>query len=373
MEALKEYKLAEIPRDCLKVWGRTTGSLDPLAVFWTGGGIEVNVKASELWLEVEAGYDRLDIWASVLVNGAPVSRQMLEKRKRWLCLFRGMDPNGVKNVRFLRDSQAMSDEADVDLLLHGLKTDGSLEPVRERPYKLEFIGDSITSGEGIFGAKEEMGWIPMFFSSVYGYPFLVSSALDAECRILSQSGWGMVSDWQNNPHHALPRYYTQVCGLLNGKRDLALGAQDPNDFQSWQPDAVIVNLGTNDAGALGQPAWTDPATGKSFRQRQEPDGTVNPEDARRFQGAVIAFLKLLREKNPRAHLVWAFGFFRSPMLPLIRQAVCRYQKETGDENASFLLLPETTGETVGSRNHPGVKSHAQAAKLLTDHLRSVLA
>ena len=52
MGGLKEYKLSELGN--LKVHGRTTGDLSPLSLFWTGSGIELNVKASELWIGLEA-------------------------------------------------------------------------------------------------------------------------------------------------------------------------------------------------------------------------------------------------------------------------------------------------------------------------------
>ena len=43
---LTEYKLTQIEH--LKVNGRTTGCLEPLTLFWTASGFEVNVKAAEL-------------------------------------------------------------------------------------------------------------------------------------------------------------------------------------------------------------------------------------------------------------------------------------------------------------------------------------
>ncbi len=372
MEQLKEYKLNEIDQSCLKIWGRTNGNLEPLTVFWTGGGIELNVRASELWLEIETDYDTYELWGSVLVNGAHVSRQMLSKGRYWMCLFRNMDAGCVKNIRFMRDLQAMSDDPGAKLQIHAVRTDGAFEPVEDRPYKIEFIGDSITSGEGTIGAKEENDWISMFFSSVHDYASLVSDACNAECHIISQSGWGVVSGWDNNPNCSLPKYYEQLCGVLKGKRNHVLGADQPYDFTLWQPDVVVINLGTNDGGALEQPEWEDPVTGETFKQHKEEDGSVREADAERFRQGVIDFLKLLRTKNPSAHLIWAYGMLGAPMMGLIKEAVYRYQCEAQDEKVSFLLLPDTTQETVGARCHPGKKSHERAAAVLTDYIRAIL-
>ena len=366
MPALHEIPLASVPQDRLLALGRTNGSLAPLSLFWTGSGLELNVKAGELWLEVETDFSALEQWAAVVVNGAVISRQMLPAGRHWLCLFRGMDGGKVKNVRLLKEVQAMPHDPKARLQIHALRTDGSLEPVPQRPYKLEFVGDSITSGEGLTGAKREEDWIPMFFSAAYGYAVATADACHADFRILSQSGWGVRSSWDNDPNQAIPKVYTKVCGPLDNAEGRALGAMEENDFAAWQPDAVIVNLGTNDGGAVNQPVWTDPATGEGFRQTADEPGREA------FIQAAVSFLKLLREKNPGAYLLWAYGMAGRDMAGPIREAVARYQIKTGDQRASFLLLPDTDDDTVGSRQHPGQKAHSRAAALLADTLKTIL-
>lgn len=366
MSSLREILLSEIDPGCLHVWGRTNGFLDPLTLFWTGSCLELNVKASELWLEVETDFSLFEQWAAVVVNGAVISRLPLPAGRIWLCLFRGMDGNKVKNVRFLKEVQVMPNDPEARLQIHAIRTNGSLEPVAQRHHRLEFIGDSITSGEGLVGAKLEEDWIPMFFSAAYGFPLLTSDLCGAECRILSQSGWGVRSSWDNDPACTIPRVYTQVCGPLTGDRNRALGAMAEHDFAAWQPDAVVVNLGTNDGGALSQPARIDPITGESFQQTDSETGQAL------FRQAVVDFLKLLREKNPRAYLLWAYGMAARVMAGPICQAVAEYQLETGDQRVSFLLLPDTDENTVGSRQHPGRLAHERAAAVLADRLNVIL-
>ncbi|WP_341349716.1 hypothetical protein [Clostridium butyricum] len=72
----------------------------------------------------------------------------------------------------------------------------------------------------------------MWFSTTNNYAVITSKKLDADFRILSQSGWGVLCGWDNNPNHALPRYYEQVCGVVNGKINEELGAFNYNDFES---------------------------------------------------------------------------------------------------------------------------------------------
>lgn len=370
-ENLKIYTLSDIKN--LKVHGRVAGSLSPLTLFWTGSGIELNVKGSELWIEVEVDYDMYEPWISVLVDSALVSRQMLIAGRYWVCVFRNMDENDVKNLRIVRDVQAMNGDPDCSLKIHAIKFDGEFLPVSEKPYKIEFIGDSITSGEGTVGAKKEQEWISMWFSALNNYTYMTAEALNADYRVISQSGWGVLTSWDNNPHYNIPEYYNKVCGLLTGEKNKALGAFEQNDFSAWQPDVVVVNLGTNDAGAFNSPEWKDEVAGETHKQRLNEDGTYNKKDLKAFEDAVQAFLTKLREYNKNAHIVWVYGMLGIPMMPSIYRAVDNFIDETGDNKISVFQLPNTTDETVGSRCHPGVLAHRKAAEELSEYLREILA
>ena len=369
-DKLAVYALTDI--DHLKVHGRTTGSLSPLALFWTGSALELNAQGSELWIEVEVGYDIYEPWISIVVNAAPVSRQMLPAGRYWVPVFRGMNGDAVKNVRVVKDVQAMSADKECSLQIHAVKFDGQFLPVEDKPYKFEFIGDSITSGEGAIGARSEADWIPMWFSAIHNYSAMTAEALSADYRVISQSGWGVLTSWDNNPHANIPQYYEQVCGVLNGEKNEALGAMRHNNFEAWQPDAVIVNLGTNDGGAFHSPAWRDPATGESHKQRLNEDGTYNGEDLQAFENAAARFLAKLRHCNRKAHIVWAYGMLGTPMMPAIRRAAAAYMEQSGDRNVSVCELPNMSEETVGARSHPGPLAHAQAAAALTAHIRSII-
>ena len=369
-DRLKEYELSEIEN--MKFHGRMTKKMDPLTFFWTGSALELNTKGSELWVEIESDYDSYEPWISIVINGALVGRQMLIAGRYWICVFRGMNEKAVKNVRIIKDVQAMSDDPEAILRLHAIKFDGEFLPVEDKPYRIEFIGDSITSGEGIIGAKTEEDWISMWFGAVDNYTAITATNLNADYRVISQSGWGVLTAWDNNPYKNIPDIYEKVCGLLKGERNEALGALQEYDFSSWQPDIVVINLGTNDNGAFHSPQWKDEATGEMHKQRLKEDGSYHEEDLLAFEKAVIKFLFKLRKCNPNAQLVWAYGMIKIPLMPSIYRAVEEYQKQSDDRKIAVFQLPNTTEETIGARWHPGKLAHEKTARELTDYLKQYL-
>lgn len=357
--------VAQLP--LVRILGRHNCTEQALTLFYTASGIECLFTGSELWLELEADYGNLEPWISVELNGAWLSRFPVAKGKSEVCLVRGMSSGVPKRIRVLKDVQAMHDDPQHMLKILSLRWEGGdFQPLPEPALRLEFIGDSITSGEGAIGAKEEIDWLPMFFSAMNNYAKMTADALNAQLSIVSQSGWGLLSAWNNEPTCRLLDYYDKVCGLTQGEGNLASGSGADWDFAKYPQDAVIINLGTNDGGAMNNPAWENPETGETYQQLDTPEHRAELE-----QTAVDA-LKMLRSHNPQALLVWAYGMLGDVLEPVLKGAVERFRAETGDERAFYISLPNATDETIGARWHPGVKCHRQAAEVVTAFLREKL-
>ncbi len=337
-----------------------------LPLFWTGSGVELCFSGTELHVILEADFAEMPPWAAVEVNGALLLRMPLNRGVNDLCVFRGLPAGIPKRVRLLKETQPMPEDPVGRLWLSELRwTGGEFLPLPSPACRLEFVGDSLTSGEGLYGAREEADFASSWFSAVKGFPQRTADRLGAECRIVSQSGWGLRSDWRNDPCHALPDYYTQVCGVAAGELNAALGTQKSWNFASWQPDAVIVNLGSNDAGAMENPPWLGPG-GETFQQHRDAGGLALLEDA------AVDFLKVLRQKNSGTKLIWAYGMLDTPLGPCLEGAVARFRRETGDENTWYLPLPAVTEETMGARLHPGPACHEAAAETIVNFLETIL-
>ena len=367
---MKEIKLSEEKR--IAVRGRTIASRDPAVLLWTGSSIELCVKCSELYVEIEGPYDDMENWIAIEVNGEIVARQMVKKEREWICIFRKKMAEKATRVRIIKSVQAMNGDAGHCLKVYAVRLDGEILPVPEHAMKIEFIGDSINSGEGAIGATTEEEWISMFFSHERSYPYMVAKALDADYRVISQSGWGLYASWDNQRKCTIPRHYEEICSLVPPDVFKAQGFYEKNDFSAWQPDVICVNLGTNDDGAFHNPPFTDPETGESFKLRMEDEDTYNAEDLKAVQDAATDFLRKLRHCNPNAYILWCYGILNDVMQPTLEAGIDAYKKESGDNKVGFLKLPDTTPETIGARMHPGEPAHRRAAETIIKRIRELV-
>ena len=166
----------------------------------------------------------------------------------------------------------------------------------------------------------------------------------------------------------MPLYYDQVCGVLKGEKNAALGAFEPNDFEAWNADVVVVNLGANDSSAFEQGPWTDPETGIAYKQRKNEDGTRNAEDVQKLSDAMLNFLVKIRKRNPHAYLIWVHGMFCNTLTEVVTNMVEEYKRTTGDVRVEAFRMPELPASGVGARNHPGFPMHEVAAQALAEEI-----
>ena len=366
---MKRYTIPEIEH--CHIIGRTTKEREPLTLFWSGAGIELCTTASELSVELTADYDFYEPWIEVILDGVLSQRRMLDRGQQTVCVFRGLEKGKARRVKIVKPTQAPGNDPYSVLQVNAVLADGEFLPVEPYARKIEVIGDSITSSEGVYGAQKESSWNGGIFGTYGSYPYLLGEALDADVHVISQSGYGVCGSWCGDPSETIPPYYEEVCGLLKGDWNRELGAHEPWDFASWQPDYIVINLGTNDSGMFDSAGRTFPDRQWTNPMRVNPDGSMNEEDRQKVLRTAVEFLKLLRKDNPGSYLLWCYGMLGGRMEATMREAVSTYVSETGDRRADFISLPEAKPEEKGARGHPGFPSHKIAAEILAQKLKSI--
>lgn len=375
---MKNYKLNEISEK--RILGRNVKdaeNLSSLALFWGASALEICVKASAVWINFSSDFDNSESWVCIEINGMQISRFIAPKEKTWICVARNLNPEKENLISIIKDTQAMSSDEHHSLFINeiGLSDDGTFAKITPRKMKIEFIGDSITSGEGLAGGIDEWEWIPQWFCASKTYAIQTAKSLNADWNIMSQCGWGICWGWDGNIHTAIPPHYENVCSVMWGEYQKKLGVSQKYDFGNGS-DFVVINLGTNDNGAFFQPAWKD-ESGIEHVLHTNKNGEATDEDGKKIYDGVKSFLKNIRNHNPNAKIIWTWGMIRLTAIPkFIQNAVDDFKTENDDKNVFTLEFDamedvEKLPEDKGSRGHPGPKTHKLAAQKLTDFIKKL--
>ena len=340
---------AGMPR--MRLLGRLDPDQDPIALDWTGSGLEVVHRGAGLWAELEAPAAAPLFWMIVLADGCPVTRFPVEPGCRFYPLLLGMEPDKSRVVTLMKETQCMPAAPEATVYLRSLRVDGELLPLPPRSYRIEFIGDSLTSGEGALAPKGNEEWITPWFSARGNYSWYACEALNAERRILSQSGYGVCWDWEHTEKNNMTDGYDLNVGVLFGEAAEKRGCRKPHDFSSWKPDLICIRLLSNDANGM-----------KNANRTAEDRETV-------IRGAV-GLIRKVRGLNPGAAIVWILpGTDAFPELG--EEAVRRARAEGVDRLTSF-TLPDYGPEDMGARFHPNAEWNRKAGRLLAEYLKTLL-
>ena len=232
----------------------------------------------------------------------------------------------------------LTETANNSLGASSVKTDGDFLPYEEqKQLKLEFIGDSITTGFGVL-AKETYGEYKTKEQDVTkAFSHLAARALSAEYRVIAAGGWGILKSKYSS--YAIPDFYDNV-DLLRNRQKCADG---------FVPDVFIVTLGTNDFSYL-----SDLSEEKRKKERAE------------VKAAFIAFLNKLLAKNKPIVLV--YGFFDYPDLGVMTEEVWR---ELDSPLLSTLEVQSANALNDVRAGHPGKRCHRLAAGRLVKTIRTL--
>lgn len=207
----------------------------------------------------------------------------------------------------------------------GLPEGGTLVTPPARPdRRIEFIGDSITCGFGDLGT-DPCTAEPVNEDPYYAHGPVTARYLHADYMVTAWSGKGMVRN-VNDPNPTspdpLPSYYNQAVGdkVFFGNWN----------FSNWIPQAVVINLGTNDFSTKPVP----------------PTAT--------YITAYVAFISKLKENYNNTSVFVACG----PMLA----TYCPYITEVASQTGATVIDLSTIVQTSrGCAHHPNVATHQKMA------------
>ena len=230
---------------------------------------------------------------------------------------------------------------------------GNIVPLDRKEMKIEFIGDSITCGYGVDDEDRNHHFSTETEDVTKTYAWKTAAALNADCSFISYSGHGIISGYSATGEkvsgQTVPDVYEKL-GKNYGSAASAVDLNQPWDFSAFQPDIIIINLGTND----------DSYTQQDAERKEE------------FTLAYIDFLKMIRKNNPDALIIASLGIMGDRLYPCVKDAVNRYKEATGDTNVRPLHFSPQNGSTGYAADwHPTEATHEQAAAFLIEKLNQL--
>ncbi len=279
---------------------------------------------------------------TVLVDGAVQRTLRTVTGEKLYPLASGL-PNGEHTFEVYRRTEASSGNTiviDFDLETPDSGVADLLPPPNPPPRRIEVIGDSISCGYGNEGTN------PCSFSAdtenhYLSYGAVLARSLNAELSTVAWSGKGIYNNYDGNRVEPMPTLYD---------RTVPTDMNDPWDF-SWQPEIIIINLGTNDYSTNNDPTDTQ------------------------FVTAYQSFLEHIRSVNQSAFILCTIG----PMLTgsdLVTArtnitAAVAARVNAGDSRVKYHEIT-TPDPNPGCDYHPSVATDAAMAAELATEIQSDL-
>jgi hypothetical protein len=203
--------------------------------------------------------------------------------------------------------------------------------------RIEVIGDSISCAYGNEGKSQNEHFSPDTENAYLSYASIAARAVDADVSIIAWSGRKM---W---PDNTIPEIY-----------DLTVPT-DPSttfDFKDPAPDAIVINLATNDFGQ-------------------------KPPEERPWTDAYAAFIARLRTHYPNAFIYPTIGSMMNDSYPngvqsltTLRGYLNRMVDRLNDPKVKIVEFETQKMEDgIGADWHPNVTTHQKMAAVLTERLR----
>ncbi len=328
-EVISAEEIGRFESDCVRLFGRTYKTGKQLVFDNAGTGAEFTFYGTSFQAKIISSGDLL--YARVFVDGDETGKLMDFRRgfRKFYDLADGLE-EGVHTVKIVKATSSQNGL----LVLTELQTDGKfLRPAEQSPLRIEFVGDSITVGAGVFATPSKDPAIENS-DATKSYAYLTAEALGADCSLVATEGICTKVKW------VLP---VSMCDMYLSKSSVTT---DAYVFPETEQDVVVIALGTNDSYYMGSdPAYTSDVFAADY---SEP-------------------ITLVRSKNPHAKIVCIYGMMgtSAPVENGIKKAI----SAQNDENIYYFAMPAGTD---GGGSHPSEENAKAQSSALIEYLKELL-
>ncbi len=304
---------------------------------WSGTGFAARFSGTSLTMQLAVtGAQQI---FKALVDGTPQAPFTAMGAQGNYTLASGLAA-GVHTVEVYRQTEGPQGESRLLALTVG---DGMLmDPPPGADRLIEVIGDSITCGYGNLGKLADTECLTTE-SHWDTYAAIAARALNAELSTIAASGRGIIRNYGGDTGDTMPKVYG---------RTVTNAATPPWDFRV-EPQAVVINLGTNDiSNNKGDPGIP-------------------------FRDTYVALLQTIRARYPNTFIICIIapllsGGELTTIQGHIRSAVAARAADGDTKVGFFDMIPPQTADKFACQYHPNVAENMLMADLLVGQLKAKL-
>ena len=345
----------------VKVTGRTLFVEGTRYLGYSGSSITfsfVGKKAeAAIWSDADAWGEDGKGYIAIYVNGSvePVKRICLNATEDVYTLYESDKEENV-TITIMKYSEVRFGHCGIRYLQ--IDTEKLCPPPVAGKRRMEISGDSITCGYSVESENELQPFQTVLENPTKSYSLLTARALGAEVNLVSWSGNGILSSYVDETATApsdaclMPKVYryTDIAGSekLFGEDE---SKWERWDFSRFEPDIILVNLGTNDS------SWC-----KDIPERKD-----------QFRDRYVAFIQDIRQDNPKAQILCILGTMDQRLVGKVEEAVKRFSEEQKDEMVYFLALPlQKEEDGYAGQFHPTALTHKKTAEIVVAEVKRIM-
>ena len=310
----------------INIYGRSYVTGGKLNLDHTANAVEVAIVGKELSVKISS---TASSYLQVYVDGSVTEERLnILSGSENYSVVRGLE-QGLHKIRLVKATEMQ--DACWDILSFEAEQFACVP--EKSDLKIEFIGDSISTGYGVLATSGE-SWSVDNSDCSKSYAYTTAERLEADYSIVAWSGI------------CTKAYHWASITMADLYKRISYTNTDAYAF-NFSPDVVVINLGTNEA---------------SYLSKNASYADIFPDDYKDF-------LSYVREKNPNAYIICLYGMMGKNAV--IDSGISSACEKMNDEKVVYNPIPIKANNSAAN-GHPSYVAQMQWGEQLAEYIQNII-